>query len=157
MLEEKIRACGVTLKARERRQLLQHVKFNADSISFRRWDFWRDRNFTINFTEEDGKALRAQFTNFLEQQLPGLIGSTIQELAKSACARVPGNRRAGTGTEPIEKGLKILFPFQDYDVYSSYVAKGSAMPPKELCRLLELRFTGSLFPSRELVVHIHPK
>jgi hypothetical protein len=66
--------------------------------------------------------------------------------------RIDGNDITGIGSEPIEKGLKILFPDKTYTSHQSFVARGYCMAEKEKCQLVIIQFQTPL-PSAEYVTH----
>lgn len=65
--------------------------------------------------------------------------------------KIDGKKISGDGTEPIEKALKTLFPRIPYHAHQSYVAQGYSMAPKERCKVVEVKFTETQFPSPEEV------
>lgn len=65
--------------------------------------------------------------------------------------KIDGSRISGDGTEPIEKGLKMLFPNLAYLANHSYVATGYSMAAKERCVILAVHFTNPPLPSKEFV------
>lgn len=81
-IAEKLAAQGLTLTTRERDRLAEYLRSDAtDTIHFRRWRWWENRNLTIEVTEEEAEAVHSRFTQFLESQLSGLIDSAIEDLS----------------------------------------------------------------------------
>lgn len=60
---------------------------------------------------------------------------------------------AGEGTEPIEKGLKILFPNVGYQSQQAYMAKGYSMAAKEKCTILAIQFKSPAPLTKEAIEH----
>jgi hypothetical protein len=73
-------------------------------------------------------------------------------IIESFTVRVDGQQIVGVGTEPIEKGIRLIFGEQ-CQLQSSYVNKGYVMAAKDSCLLLELKFDGPVFPTRDGVLH----
>ncbi len=72
---------------------------------------------------------------------------------KSFTVKVDGKVIPGEGTEPIEKGLKILFPNAQYKSHQAYLAKGYSMGAKEKCTVLAIEFKTPVPLTREAVEH----
>jgi hypothetical protein len=79
----------------------------------------------------------------------GLGPALIEEFT----VRVDGKVIDGRGAEPIEKGLKILFPAHEYVSHHGFVGKGYAMGPKQRCTIVAIQFSSTGIPSREIVEH----
>lgn len=74
-------------------------------------------------------------------------------LVESFCICVDGQLLSGTGMEPIEKALKILFPQYRYASSQSFVAKGYMMAEKEARNLVTIAFHGDKVPTPAEVEH----
>ncbi len=72
---------------------------------------------------------------------------------ESFLVKIDGKGISGEGTEPIEKGLKILFPNLAYKSNQSFVAEGYSMAAKERCTIVAIQFTGPQLPSGEFIEH----
>jgi hypothetical protein len=58
----------------------------------------------------------------------------------------------GAAHEPIENAIAALFPGDEYNLHSSFMAKGYAMPSKDRCKVIEIQFIGEVLPRRESVM-----
>lgn len=86
---------GVKLTAREREQLLNHIRTNADDVfRLRRWRWWENQQLKIELTEADAEAIMDRFTEFIDTQLPELIGSAVEDLSVSILLTLHRNWRA---------------------------------------------------------------
>ena len=74
-------------------------------------------------------------------------------LIVSFIVKVDGKVISGVGTEPIEKGLKILFPNTRYHSQQAYMAKGYSMAAKEKCTILAIQFAESTPLNKEAIEH----
>lgn len=76
-------------------------------------------------------------------------------LIEEFLVKVDGKVISGQGTEPIEKGLKIIFPNLDYTSLHGYVAKNYSMAAKEKVTIVAIQFLKQPFPSPEFVEHAY--
>ena len=74
-------------------------------------------------------------------------------LIESFTVKIDGKVISGEGTEPIEKGLKILFPNAQYQSHQAYMAKGYSMAAKEKCTILAIQFTEAMSFTPEVIEH----
>ena len=72
-------------------------------------------------------------------------------LIEEFLVKVDGKVISGQGPEPIEKGLKIIFPNLEYKLRHGYVAKGYSMPAKEKVIIVEIQFPKRPLPSLEFM------
>ena len=63
---------------------------------------------------------------------------------------VDGKVISGQGVEPIEKGLKIIFPNLEYTSFMVMSQKGYSMAAKEKVTIVAIRFLKQPFPSLNL-------
>ena len=74
-------------------------------------------------------------------------------IIESFTVKIDGKVISGEGTEPIEKGLKILLPNTQYQSHQAYMAKGYSMSAKEKCTILAIQFTESTSLNQETIEH----
>jgi len=74
-------------------------------------------------------------------------------LIESFTIKVDGKVISGEGTEPIEKGLKILFPNAPYQSHQAYMDKGYSMAAKEKCTIVAIQFAESASLNKEAIEH----
>ena len=74
-------------------------------------------------------------------------------IIESFTIKIDGEVILGRGTEPIEKGLKLLFPNTNYTSQQAYMAKAYSMAPKERCSIVALQFQGPQLPTKDTVEH----
>ena len=74
-------------------------------------------------------------------------------LIESFTIKVDGKVISGKQTEPIEKGLKILFPNVPYKTHQEYMAKDYSMAAKEKRTILLIQFTEPRSLIKETVEH----
>jgi hypothetical protein len=72
-------------------------------------------------------------------------------LIEEFLVKVDGKVISGQGTEPIEKGLKIIFPNLEYTSLRGYVAKGYSMAAKGKVTIAAIQFLKQPFPSLEFM------
>lgn len=64
---------------------------------------------------------------------------------------VDGKVISGEGTEPLEKGLKILFPSVGYQSHQAFMTKGYSMAAKEACTILAIQFKAPVSLTTEVI------
>lgn len=74
-------------------------------------------------------------------------------LIESFTIKVDGKNISGEQTEPIEKGLKILFPNLVYKSHQEYMGKGYSMAAKEKRTIVVIQFSEPRSISKEVVEH----
>ena len=74
-------------------------------------------------------------------------------LIESFIVKIDGKIISGEGTEPIEKGLKILFPNIQYQSHQAYMANGYSMAAKEKCTVLAIQFVVPTSLTKEAIEH----
>jgi hypothetical protein len=67
--------------------------------------------------------------------------------------KIDGRIISGEGTEPIEKGLKLLFPDIKYASSQAYLGKSYAMAAKEKRTILDINFLEKVTPKKEIIEH----
>jgi hypothetical protein len=72
-------------------------------------------------------------------------------LIEEFLVKVDGKVISGQGVEPIEKGLKIIFPNLEYKSLLGYVAKGYSMVAKEKVTIVAIQFLKQPFPTLEFM------
>jgi len=95
---------GITLTAREQKQLIAHLK-SGSSESFRsnRWRWWDKSHFKIELTDDDIERLHTRFTEFLEHSLPDVVRSAVVDLATGLLPALDRNWRAQSRSEERER------------------------------------------------------
>ena len=74
-------------------------------------------------------------------------------LIESFTIKVDGKIISGEQTEPIEKGLKILFPNLAYTSHQEFMSKGYSMAAKEKRTIVVIQFSEPGSISKETVEH----
>ena len=75
----KFAARGITLTAREREQLTEHLKSATNEVlRFRKWQWWSDWQLDVEVTEEESEAIQERFADFLDNKLPGLVLEVVE-------------------------------------------------------------------------------
>lgn len=72
-------------------------------------------------------------------------------LIEEFLVKVDGKVISGQGTEPIENGLKILFPNLEYTSLHGYVAKDYSMAAKDKVTIVAIKFLKQPFPTLEVM------
>lgn len=82
IIAQKSATNGLTLSARERRQLTAHLQSSAnETIYFRRWNWWTNRTVSTEITPEEAQRIDDKLTEFMETKLPALIEPIIEDLS----------------------------------------------------------------------------
>lgn len=74
-------------------------------------------------------------------------------LIESFTIKIDNKVIAGTGLEPIEKALKILFPNHKYQSHHAYMGNGYSMAPKERCTVMSIQFIEPQSLTQEAIEH----
>ena len=74
-------------------------------------------------------------------------------LIKNFLVFVDSHEVKGQDAVIIRKALKILFPNYEYSVYNSFLSEGYMMAPKEGRCLINIQFSGKVFPAPEEIEH----
>lgn len=74
-------------------------------------------------------------------------------LIENFTVKIDGKIISGEGTEPIEKGLKILFPNSQYRTYQAFMAKGYSMAAKEKLKIVAVEFSDQTSLTPEAIEH----
>ena len=74
-------------------------------------------------------------------------------LIESFTVKIDGKVISGEGTEPIETGLKILFPNAQYQSHQAHMGKGYSMAAKEKCTIVAVQFSGATPLTKEAIEH----
>ena len=74
-------------------------------------------------------------------------------LIESFTLKIDNITMTGEGIEPIEKGLKILFPDTNYHADYAFMAKNYSMAAKERCPIVNIHFIDLKAPSKDVIDH----
>ncbi len=74
-------------------------------------------------------------------------------IIKSFTIKVEGKIISGEGTDPIAKALKIIFPNIGYTAHYEYLGKDHAMPEKQNCHVVAIKFNTDPLPGSDFVEH----
>jgi len=82
IIADKLASQGVTLSTREEQRLIDHLKINTtDPFKFRNWQWWSNKNFDVHLSEDEVEEIHEWFTEFLNNKLPELLHSMVEELS----------------------------------------------------------------------------
>jgi hypothetical protein len=86
LIEKKLAAQGVKLSKGQCDQLTQQIMNRKDHFRLQPWRLWDHRHVTIEFTPEDAEQVGKKLEEFIENRLPDLVQTTVEDAAHKVLA-----------------------------------------------------------------------